>query len=149
MKRSVLVTSGIAASILALGALWWLRAPDQTAVVHGSSFSTFSVPEHLDDSGFVARLHSTGFVAVTDADFGSLLPPKFKPGSAPGHATADFTAMPAYRHTTNSDSHTRIVGYDMRNRRVHYYYAQLLSRNGAGDALKGDERDMIEKELRK
>ena len=149
MSRSVLAATAIAASILALSAFLWFRAPDQTAVVRSSSFSSFSVPEHLDASGFTARLHSIGFVAVADADFGSLLPPQFKPGSAAGQPTPDFTAMPAYRHTTNSDSQTRIVGYDERSRRVHYYYAQLLNRNSAGHALKGEERDTIEEELRK
>ena len=149
MNRSVLVTCGIAASILALIALWWFRAPGQTAVVRSASFSSFDVPEHLDASGFAARLHSLGFVAVTDADFGSLLPPRYKPGSAPGHPAADFTAMPAYRHTSNSGSDTRVIGYDMRNRRIHYYHSQVFNRNSTGDTVVGDESDTIEEGLRK
>lgn len=146
MKCSILVAAVIATAV-ALSALGWFRTPDKTPVVQASSFSSFAVPEHLDASAFAQRLAATGFVAVTDADFRSLLPLKYHAAaSAPGQPAPDFTAMPAYRHTANSEWQTRILGYDAGNRRVHYYHAQVLQRDRTGSAR--DEPDRIEEDLR-
>ena len=108
------------------------------------------MPEHLDAPAFAERLSSIGFVAVTGATFRSLIPTEYHTASsAPGYPAPDFTSMQAYRHTANSESHTRILGYDTRNRTIHYYHAQVLARQSAGTVSTKDEPDTIEEELRK
>ena len=150
MKRSAVVASTIAASVIALSGFRWFRVPPEKMLVSSASLSSFTAPDYLDEAGFAERLVSTGFVAVTDGDFKSLLPPKYHAaGSAPAQPAAEFATMPAYRHTANSEAHTRIVGYDARSRRVHYYHAQALEREGARGPLVGDEPDTIEEALRK
>ena len=87
---------------------------------------------------------------VNDADFDSLLPHEYHGSAlAPGNPASDFKSMQAFRHIGNTDSITRIIGFDARNRRVHYFLAQIHARESAEGRLVGDVPDTIEEELRK
>ncbi len=119
-------------------------------MVRGTAFSSFEVPDHLDAGEFTQRLTTVGFVAVNDADFDSLLPHEYHGSAlAPGNPASDFKSIQAFRHIGNTDSITRIIGYDDRNRKVHYFRSQLYARENGEGRLVGDVPDTIEEELRK
>ena len=150
MRRALVLATAFAGCVIALGAWWWLSLPGSEPTVRGTAFSSFEVPAHLDESEFTQRLAQVGFVTLNDEDFDALFH-RGNHGQAvgPRKPALDLKSMQTFRHIGNTDSITRIIGYDAPARRVHYFRSQVYAREGAEGRLVGDVPDTIEEELRK
>lgn len=150
VRRALIRATAFAGCAIALGAWWWLRLPGREPTVRGTAYSSFEVPDHLDESEFTQRLAKVGFVTVNNEDFDSLLNRgNHGHAFAPGKPAPDLKSLQTYRHIGNTDSITRIIGYDARARRVHYFRSQVYAREDAEGRLLGDVPDTIEEDLRK
>jgi hypothetical protein len=114
MNRRALIVTLVVAALITLSAVWWYQADESRLGLtsKGSAFDSFLIPQHMDVAAFEGRLASTGFVADTSADFNASLPEKYR--------SREFSGLRAYRHTSNSASQTRILGFNPATRRVHY-----------------------------
>lgn len=114
MNRKAMIVTLVVAALITLSAVWWSQKDGSGTQLtsKGSAFDSFLIPQHMDVAAFEERLASTGFVADTSADFNASLPEKYR--------SSEFSGMRAYRHTSNSASDTRILGFNPATRRVHY-----------------------------
>ena len=114
MNRKALIVTLAVAALITLSALWWYQSDVSRLGLtsKSSAFDSFLIPQHMDVAAFEGRLASTGFVADTSADFNASLPEKYR--------SPEFSGMRAYRHTNNSASETRILGFNPATRRVQY-----------------------------
>ncbi|MFO0921325.1 MAG: hypothetical protein U0905_02420 [Pirellulales bacterium] len=150
MKRTFFLATSITSIAIGLLIWWWLSLPSIEPKVRGRALSSFDVPDHLDDSAFKQRLGDVGFVAANEVDFNAFLAREQHGNAiAPGSQETDLQFLQTFRHVGNTASMTRIIGYDARNRKVHYFRSQEYALEGSERQQPGDAFDFIEQELRK
>lgn len=150
MKKTLALVALLAWCAIALGCWWWISLQNTEPSLRGRTISSFHVPDHLDASEFDQRLKEVGFVAVDGADFESFLSREQRGSAvAPGNSAYDLKAMKAFQHIGNTDSMTRIIGYDADHRRVLYFRSQVAVRENGKVQQDVNVPDTIEEELRK